>query len=184
MNYDKVVPSGKAVSKSQYHFYEQVLNSIPRGSPRRQLFLAALDVDYNSLPERAGSQAPPPPQSQAPLPRIETIKSGNRVVCYLIRKPQPVFFIASAAVWEKLHESMPELRRSQCMTLPEARSFMELEGEKVKSLKEAAEWWASPAPAEPTVKQPPAADKPWVDDENPFACYGDEDDDDSDVFNR
>lgn len=186
MNYDKVVPSGKAVSKAQYHFYEQVLNSIPHGSPRRKIFLDALDVDYASLPERASLAPKAPPQAlPKALPRIEGIKVGNRTVCYLVRKPQPVFFIANAEVWSKIHEAMPEVTRSQCMTLKEARSFMELEGVKVKSLKEAATLWASDCPAEAVPLQPqPKADKPWVDDENPFANYGDgDDDDDNEAFN-
>jgi hypothetical protein len=112
------------------------------------------------------------PQEQAK--RIEGIKIGNRTVCYLVRKPHRVFFIANAEVFDKIHDAMPEVTRSQCMTLKEARSFMELEGVKVKSLKDAAEYWASDCPPEAVPPSPqPQADKPWVDDENPFANYGD-----------
>jgi hypothetical protein len=71
MNYNNLVPSGKAVSRAQWNFFKKVLDSIPPGIPRRMAFIEALDVDYDSLPERASlaPKAPPKPQTQAKTQR-------------------------------------------------------------------------------------------------------------------
>lgn len=182
-NYHKrIMPGGRAVSKAQYNFYRKLLDECdPDDHLRRAALTKALQVDYDSLPERAGSLPPPKgtpqPQPNTPPPRVETIKSGSRVACYLVRKPGPMFFIASPKVWEELKAAMPQLKRSQCLTLKEARSFLELEGVKVKSLKEAAGWWSSDCPTEavPPQPQPQPQTTGWVDDP---ATYGDGDEGD------
>jgi hypothetical protein len=186
-------PQLRIVSQAQYGFFnrrlkymsERNLDTDPETGIARQTMMRALQsVRYSDLPPKAGRRAAwgwkpqAQAQAQAPLPRIETIKIGSRVACYLVRKPKPVFFIANAEVWDEIHAAMPEVRRSWCLTLKEARSFLEIEGTKVKSLQQAAELWASDCPDEPTLPQPqPKDEKPWVDDENPWAVYGDSDDD-------
>jgi hypothetical protein len=164
-HYKHFLPPGKAISKAQWHFYKRCLDECdPKDTARRKAFIDALDVNYNSLPDRKGSIAPkaqptPPPKPKA-QPRVEAIKAGKSTVCYVVRKPMPVFFIAKEEVWKVLHSSMPDLKRAHCLTLAEARSFLELEGVKVKSLKEAATLWASESPegAIPPIHlpQPPA----------------------------
>jgi hypothetical protein len=188
----------RIVSQAQYGFFnrrlrymsEHGLDTDPETGIDRQTIVQALQaVRYADLPPKAGRSTPktwqPPAQPKAP-PRIEGIKIGGRTVCYLVHKPRPIFFIANAEVWDKIHEAMPDVKRSQCMTLKEARGFLEIGEDKIKSLKEAASLWASDCPAEAVLPTPkaPVDDKPWVDDENPFAdsTYADEDDD-NEVFN-
>jgi hypothetical protein len=179
----------RIVSQAQFGFFNNRLNYMgehgldtdPETGIDRQTIMQALQgVKYADLPPKAGRSAStawkPKAQPQAPAPRVKTIKSGSKVACYLVRKPGPMFFISSPKVWEELKAAMPDLTRAHVMTLQEARTYLEFDGTKVRSLKEAGELWASDCPAEPTMKQPQAADKQWVDDENPFACYGDEDD--------
>jgi hypothetical protein len=126
MNYRKrIMPGGKAVSKAQYEFYQKLLAECdPDDYMRRAALTKALQVDYDSLPERAGSLAPETPPKPKTPPRMETIKIGNRVACNLVRTSPLVFFLAKEDVWPKLHEAMPQVTRAQCLTLKEARSFM------------------------------------------------------------
>jgi hypothetical protein len=172
-------PQLRIVSQAQYGFFnrrlkymsERNLDTDPETGIARQTMMRALQsVRYSDLPPKAGRRAAwgwkpqAQAQAQAPLPRIETIKSGNRVACYLVRSSPPVFFLSKPDMWEKLHTAMPQVKRSQCLTLQEARSFMEVEGVKVKSLKEAASWWASQAPSD--VPLPTVPEDDFVEDDS------------------
>jgi hypothetical protein len=180
-------PSLRIVSQSQYKFFnnrlrvmgERNLNVDPETGIARATIVAALQaVVYDELPLRAGM---PAPVKGKPL-KVEAIRVGGKTACYVVRGSKPIFFVTSEAVYAKIHEAMPDVPRSHCMTLAEARSFMALEDDTVKSLKEAAEYWASATPeevtqqpkAQPIVRLKPLP-KPW--DACPD-CGGHHDDDD------
>jgi hypothetical protein len=66
---------------------------------------------------------------------------------------------------------MPTLKRSQVLTLKEAKSFLELDGGKVRSLIQAAELWASEPPPDAVSSTPPTPQGDaftWNDDEYGF----------------
>lgn len=178
---------------------------------KRRAFLDALDVNYDDLPERVESPAPNAQPKPQPKARQDPTK-GLRFPPQGYATPLGLFTYNAVRLTEEQRDSLKRLGYivkapgmgivgivrdteqkarfkerfsfiKHVFTLPEAVSFLALD-EKVTNPKQAAELLASPPPAEAVLPppSPPAADKPWVDDEDPFANYGDGDDDDDDVF--
>jgi hypothetical protein len=84
--------------------------------------MTALNVDYASLPDKAGSKPkakvqPKAPTASGPVSRVDTIRDRGKVLCYYVRVPSPVFFIQQSEAWDTLKQALPSLKRSQVLTL-------------------------------------------------------------------
>jgi hypothetical protein len=209
---DYVIPKGPAKSKAQWRYFKDIYDQLPPGDThRRRIFLDALDVNYDSLPERVETPAPktsPKPQAKAQRNPAE----GLRFPPHGYATPLELFTHNGVNLTPEQRDSLkrlgyvvkapgmgimglvtnPEQRArfrervsfiKHVWTLSEAAGLLALDGEVVAKLKQAAELLASPAPAEPTMKPPPTAEKPWLDDPDPFSDSEYEAEDDSDVFN-
>jgi hypothetical protein len=191
--YKEFIPTGKAVSKAQWHFFNRCLEECPPDQPeRRAALMAALNVDYARLPDKASSSpkskaptaATPKPQADLPIAlkptewgTVSTVLSAYRMslspeqkqavfnLGYFVNAPGMGFMalVQTPQKRERLRQLFPSLRT--VWTFKEVRSFLELGDEKVKSLRQAVELLASPAPPEATLPAP--MEKPvkggWVD---------------------
>jgi hypothetical protein len=205
-----VLPKGPAKSKAQWRYFKDIYAQLPPGdTARRRAFLDALDVDYDSLPERVESQAPKPqPEPQSKPQRTPT--DGLRFPSQGYATPLELFTYNAVHLTAEQRDSLkrlgyivkapgmgvvglvtnPEQRArfrerfsfiKHVWTLFEATGFLALEGETVGNLRQAAELLASPAPAEPTVKQPQPQAKRQAQAECPFCGSGYCEDDDDEM---
>jgi hypothetical protein len=181
--YKEFTPTSKAVSKAQWHFFKRCLDECPPDQPeRRAALMAALNVDYTRLLNKAGSS----PKPKAPIeatskPKgapqlalkptqwgtVSTVLSAHKVslspeqkqavfnLGYFVNAPGMglIALVQTSQKRDHLRQLFPALRT--VWTFRGVKSFLELGGEKVKSLRQAAELLASPAPPEATLPAPP-----------------------------
>jgi hypothetical protein len=202
-SHKEFIPTGKAVSKAQWWYYKRILDGCPADQrERKRALLDALDVDYDSLPDRAGSAPRAPkasPQSTPPATKpLEFPPEGYATVSALLHRngvkltPDQRdavnnlgYFVKAPGIGilglvhnpekkGRLKARFPFIKT--VLTQREVTGFLALEDDRINNLRQAAELLASPAPAEPVLPTPKAPVSGWVDDD-PWGT-----DEDDDVF--
>jgi hypothetical protein len=175
----------RIVSQAQFQFFTRKLDEMnrkgletdPSTGIDKFMIMAALKAagDPKRLPVKAGMPAPQPkPQAPQPLTlkpsewgTISTVLSAHRVnlspeqraaihsLGYFVNAPGMGFLalVQTPQKRTRLRQLFPSVQT--VWTFKEVMSFLELGDEKVKSLKQAAELLASPAPPEARPPSPP-----------------------------